>query len=171
MYKSGGKNLFTYDVNSLYPFVMLTNKVPTGEIKFFEGDITLIKSWSEICGFLRVEITAPENLKHPIIQTKLRVGVAGLRTVAPLGTWTDWLFSEEIKNAMDHGYKFKVLSAYTFDSSIIFEEYIKDLYEIKSKASKDDPMYLIAKLLMNSLYGSTVRWRNGLNARKPCYNQ
>lgn len=56
---------------------------------------------------------------------------------------------------MNHGYKFKVLSAYTFDSALIFEEYIKDLYEIKANSSKDDPMYLIAKLLMNSLYG---RW-------------
>lgn len=65
---------------------MMNMKVPTGKIKFFDGDLTLIKSGEEIFGFLRVEITAPDNLKHPILQTKLRVGKAGLRTVAPLGT-------------------------------------------------------------------------------------
>ena len=43
VYKANGKNLFTYDVNSLYPFVMLTKNVPVGNINFFEGDITKLK--------------------------------------------------------------------------------------------------------------------------------
>lgn len=153
VYKANGKNLFTYDVNSLYPFVMLTKNVPVGNINFFEGDITKLKPWSELFGFFKVKVTAPDNLEHPIIQTKLRVGKAGVRTVAPLGTWTEWLFTEEIINAMNHGYKFEIIKGYTFDQANIFEEYVKDLYEIKVSHSKSDPMYLVAKLLLNSLYG------------------
>lgn len=153
VYKCHGKNLFTYDVNSLYPYVMMAYPVPVGIIKFFEGDITLTKTWNELFGFFQVEITAPADLKHPILQTKLQVGKNGLRTVAPLGGWTDWLFTEEIINAMKHGYTFKVIKGYSFDKSNIFEDYINDLYEIKAANHKDDPMYLIAKLLMNSLYG------------------
>jgi hypothetical protein len=43
----------------------------TGEIKFFEGDITKLFPWSELFGFFKVEITAPTNLEHPILQTKM----------------------------------------------------------------------------------------------------
>lgn len=83
----------------------------------------------------------------------MKIPDAGVRTVAPLGTWTDWLFTEEIVNAMEDGYKFKVINGYTFDQSNIFSEYITELYELKVNSTKDDPMYLIAKLLLNSLYG------------------
>src|ERR1700721_1814687 len=63
------------------------------------------------------------------------------------------IFSEEMYNAMKYGYKFKILSGYTFNRANILKEYIEDLYKIKESHSKDDPMYIIAKLLMNSLYG------------------
>lgn len=99
----------------------------TGEIKFFEGDITKLFPWSELFGFFKVEITAPTNLEHPILQTKMWIDKAGMRTVAPQGAWTDWLFTEEIKNAMDYGYTFKVIKGYTFDQANIFEEYVSEL--------------------------------------------
>src|ERR1700712_4979997 len=54
---------------------------------------------------------------------------------------------------MDYGYTFKFIKGYTFDKANIFKEYVEELYELKVNSSKDDPMYLIAKLLMNSLYG------------------
>lgn len=63
------------------------------------------------------------------------------------------LLKLEIINAMDEGYTFKVINGYTFDKSNIFAEYINELYELKLNSTKDDPMYLIAKLLLNSLYG------------------
>src|ERR1700721_3397372 len=63
------------------------------------------------------------------------------------------IFSEEMYNAMKYGYKFKILSGYSFYRANIFKEYIEDLYKIKVSHSKNDPMYIIAKLLMNSLYG------------------
>lgn len=54
---------------------------------------------------------------------------------------------------MKYGYTFKVIKGYTFDKANIFHDYIFDLYLIKANHDKDDPMYLISKLLMNSLYG------------------
>jgi hypothetical protein len=59
-------------------------------------------------------------------------------------------------NAKDFGYKIKVLKGYTafgLESEFIFKDFINDLYIIKSAHTKDHPMYLISKLLMNSLYG------------------
>lgn len=38
-------------------------------------------------------------------------------------------------------------------TELIFKDFIIDLYKIKSTHTKDHPMYLISKLLMNSLYG------------------
>src|SRR5580692_1934198 len=56
-------------------------------------------------------------------------------------------------NCMKYGYKFKVIRGYLFDRKNIFKDYINDLYRIKESLNKNDPMYLISKLLMNSLYG------------------
>jgi len=63
------------------------------------------------------------------------------------------IFSEEMFKCQELGYSFKILRGYLFDKSYIFTDYVNDLYEIKQSHSKDDPMYLISKLLMNSLYG------------------
>ena len=76
------------------------------------------------------------------------------------------LFSEEINNAIKYGYKFKIIRGYLFESANIFKEYMPQSgglrpYEIKQSKSKDDPMYLISKLLLNSLYGRRSR-RYGL---------
>jgi len=114
-------------VNSLYPFVM-RNPMPVGNITFFEGDISKVDK--KAFGFFEVEITAPDNLDIPILQTKIKVGNQ-IRTVSPLGNWTDILFSEEIYNAMKYRYKFKILRGYLFEKDLIFLEYVKDLYFIK----------------------------------------
>jgi len=145
-----GENIYAYDVNSLYPTVMKQQDMPIGNIKYFEGDIRKVDNKS--FGFFEVEITAPDNIKHPIIQTKVDTG-NGLRTLSPLGTWKDMIFSEEMDNAIKYGYTFKIIRGYLFDKEKIFTKYIDSLYQIKQSHSKDEPMYLISKLLLNSLYG------------------
>jgi DNA polymerase type B, organellar and viral len=142
-----GENIKGYDVNSLYPTNMFENPMPVGNITYFEGDITKINS--NAFGFFDVKITSPsENFNIPIIQTKVKE-----RTISPLGKWRDFLFSEEIYNAIKYGYKFEILRGYIFDKDYIFKEYIRDLYIIKEKHNKSHPLYLISKLLLNSLYG------------------
>jgi hypothetical protein len=54
---------------------------------------------------------------------------------------------------MKFGYKFKILRGYTFDSEFIFTEYVDKIYSLKSSVSTGDPIYIISKLLLNSLYG------------------
>lgn len=65
-------------------------------------------------------------------------------------------------NAEKYGYTFNILRGYLFNKQIIFKEYIESLYEIKQSVHKSNPMYLISKLLQNSLYG-----RFGLNYEFP----
>ena len=62
-------------------------------------------------------------------------------------------FSEEIYNAMNYGYKVKVIDGYLFDKEYIFTDYVNDLYKMKENSQKGTPNYAISKLLLNSLYG------------------
>lgn len=153
-----GEKIYRYDVNSLYPFVMKNYYMPVGEPIYFEGDITLISRGSgyELInnpfGFFEVEVTAPTNMKIPLLQTRF-YSTKGIRTVAPLGKWTGTYFSEEINNARNQGYKFKILKGYLFDKQNIFREYVDFLYELKVNSISGTPNYIISKLLLNTLYG------------------
>ena len=64
------------------------------------------------------------------------------------------LYSVEIENARKYGYEITVLRGYYFTEKVcLFKEYIKQLYTFRLTYDKSHPMNLIAKLLMNSLYG------------------
>jgi len=150
LYKPQGKNIYLYDVNSLYPHVMTEFDMPIGIAKYFEGNI--LKLFPNAIGFFECEVTTPTNMYRPLLQTKVKT-TNGLRTISPLGIWTDTFFSEEIREYMKYGYKFKIIKGYTFERGNIFKDYILDLYKIKQSHNSTEPMYLISKLLMNSLYG------------------
>ena len=64
------------------------------------------------------------------------------------------LYSVEIENARRVGYEIQVLRGYYFSEKVcLFKDYIKQLYSLRLEYNKSHPMNLIAKLLMNSLYG------------------
>jgi DNA polymerase type B, organellar and viral len=77
-----GTKIYCYDVNSLYPYVMSKFDMPVGKPIYFEGNIRDIES--DAFGFFYCKIIAPNNLKHPIIQTHVKTS-GGIRTIAPLG--------------------------------------------------------------------------------------
>ena len=144
------KTLYLYDVNSLYPSVMLNNPMPTGQPVAFLGDIRQVDP--NAFGFFYCKITSPDYLDHPILQRRIRTS-EGIRTIAGLGSWTGWIFSEEMNNAMKYGYHFEILHGYEFEKGYIFKDYITKMYDLRLQYEKGDAMNLSAKLLMNSLYG------------------
>jgi hypothetical protein len=150
VFKPYGENIYHYDVNSLYPFVMKENLMPVGKPIYFEGDIFQYNK--EAYGFFEVEVISPENLNYPILQTRIKINSTN-KTISPIGNWKGVYFSEEIKNAIKYGYKFKILRGYLFEKLDIFSEYVDFLYKIKQNSLKDSPIYIISKLLLNSLYG------------------
>jgi DNA polymerase type B, organellar and viral len=145
-----GVKLYAYDVNSLYPSVMKNSLMPVGTPTYFKGNIRAMDT--NAFGFFYCKIIAPDNLKHPILQTHVKTS-NGIRTIAPLGTWEDMLFSIEIDNALKYGYKFEILWGYTFKSEYIFKDYVDTLYSFRLNYPKSDPMNYLAKILLNSLYG------------------
>lgn len=98
-----------------------------------------------------MEVTTPDNLDDPILQTRVMT-TNGMRTVAPLGTWTDAYSSSEIyKNMVNFGYKIKIFRGYLFDRKVMFNDFVKYFFEMKASSKKDNPRYYIPKLMMNSL--------------------
>jgi len=144
------KKLYSYDVNSLYPFVMATFDMPIGKPIAFEGDIRKVDP--KAFGFFYCKITSPDNLLHPILQRRIKTG-NGIRTIAGLGSWEGWISSTEMDNAVKYGYQFEILNGYEFAKGEIFKEYVYKMYNLRLQYEKGHAMNLIAKLLMNSLYG------------------
>jgi len=146
MYIPYGENLYHYDINSLYPTSMFRFDMPIGNIKQFTGNILDIMD--NPFGFFKCKIIAPKFLENPILQIRYND-----RTVSPLGKFEGWFFSEELFNAQKYGYTFEILEGYLFEKDNIFKDYVSVLHEMKQCSEKTSPLYLIYKLLMNSLYG------------------
>lgn len=145
VFKPYGYNLLSYDFNSLYPFAMMMD-LPVGQPTF-----SLVQDLSKIFGFIKVEVTAPDNLYTPVLPCKIRSN-EGDKLIFPLGSWTGWYFSEEVKLAVKYGYKIKIIESYIYErGENIFTDYIKTMANIKDNS--EGAMRDIHKLLMNTPYG------------------
>lgn len=124
--------------------------IPVGKPIAFTGNI--LKHIPDAFGFFYVKITSPQYIDYPIIQRKIKTA-NGIRTIAGLGTRYDWIFSEEMYNAMKFGYTFEIIKGYEYEKGNIFSEFINKLYKFRLEYSKGSPMNETAKLIQNSLYG------------------
>jgi hypothetical protein len=149
-YNTSDEKLYYYDVNSLYPTVMSSMEMPIGKPIAFDGDIRSVDP--EAFGFFYCEITSPYYIEHPILQRRIKTK-DGTRTIAGLGTWEGWILSGEMDNAVNYGYSFNIIRGYKFAKKNIFKGYVEKLYKLRLEYSSGTPMNLVAKLLMNSLYG------------------
>nr|YP_010691071.1 DNA polymerase family B [Phellinus igniarius]WBU93172.1 DNA polymerase family B [Phellinus igniarius] len=157
-----GTQVFGYDVNSLYPYVMKVNKYPYQYIGHFFGDISKMSQYFDLylkcLGFYKVIITSPKDILNPIIPKKV-----DNTTVYGVGTWKGWYYSEELKNAARFGYTFDILEGYLFKAADLFSKYIETMNQMKENSVKNSPDYVIAKLLSNSLFGKFSMFRDLIN--------
>jgi len=127
-----GKKVFVYDVNSLYPSSMANNLFPIGKINTFlnlnevpEGNI-----W-----FAEVSVNTKTDLFIPYLQIH-----HNNRTVSPNGSFKMIINSCEYYNSLKD-YDFKIIKGYHFKSGNIFFNYINDMYNLRLKYPKTDPIY------------------------------
>lgn len=144
--------LRTYDVNSLYPYVMMVNDYPGKFQKW------TMRYDEKAFGFYEVEVEVPEMYVPPL-GALFETG-SGKRFIFPTGIFRGKWSTVELNYAVSLGVKirkvFKGIVFYNYGP--IFKDYIKDLYEMRQKAPKESVDNVLCKLLMNSTYG-----RFGLN--------
>ena len=143
-----GENLFKYDINSSYPHSMKLD-MPIGQPTFIDG-ININLNDPNIFGFYNCEVTTPNNSDDftPVLPFK-----SNGKVITPIGTWTGWYFTEELRAAVKLGYNVKLLHGYNFHRGKPFDRYIDYWYGVKSSSPKDSFEYLMSKLFLNSLYG------------------
>jgi hypothetical protein len=165
-FEEKGKTLKTYDVNSLYPSVMLKYDYP---IKATDRTYSFSDKG---LGIFHVDVEVPEMYIPPLgsvidvpseYEYYLKGNVKKVKKlltpkfVFPTGTFTGHWTNKELVYAMSKGVKIKkVHYGIMFENGgKIFEDYISRLYEMRLEAIKkgDGVTNIICKLLMNSLYG------------------
>jgi len=116
-------------------------------------------------GFFEVDLITPpkKEWNQPILLKKQKIGNGGIRTIAPVGSWKGVYFSGELYNAIEKNpkHKFKTHRGFLFRQDYLFVDYVETLYKLRVSNPKNTPLNIIAKLLLNSLYG-----RFGMNPDK-----
>ena len=147
------------DVNSLYPSVLHNDKLPFGEPIFFEGEYKPDKLYPLYIQTFTCIFDIKEG-KIPSIQLKnnlsfmpneyIKSSQGQLVTLTLTNIDLELFFNQyEVSDIVYHnGWKFKGIIG-------LFSEYIDHWTEKKIQAKKDNNkvLYLISKLMLNSLYG------------------
>jgi hypothetical protein len=143
------QNVNYYDVNSLYPTMML-NQYPLPQ------SIQIGKNTEfEIINYMGISecvIECPLNMNIPILPLRNDDGKIFYPTGILKGVWTHAILSYAIEN----GYKIKeITKQYIYTECMpLFKDYVETLYnlriEYKFKKSSEEQTI---KLLLNSLYG------------------
>lgn len=141
VFKKHLKNGFYYDINSLYPYVMSNNLFPVGKPVHFRN----YKFSAFDIGFARIETRIIKNIPPlPYRYNDL--------LLFPNGRINGVYSIEFLKLLQSLDIPFRCYDGWIFDGSKLFQNYVDDLYFIR-RENKDNVLNIIAKLMLNSLYG------------------
>lgn len=161
--KINGGPFVDLDVNSLYPYIMMSKPVPIKPIDYYKSiPIRHIDDLLSSYGMIaRVEIETDEP-RYPYRNNG--------KLIFPVGRFTTTLCTENISYAHKHGHLISVSEAITYEMAYPFIDYINYFYRIRLEAKKTgNKVYdKMAKLLMNSLYGKFAAQRDITILTKPC---
>ncbi len=142
------ENLNYYDVNSLYPSVML-NKYPLPQ-SIQRVNTPMIKYIQDYEGVCECEVITPHNIKIPLLPKRID-GKLKFPRGNFIGVWNN----VELRKALELGYKIRPIKQVIYTETFNpFESYVKTFYAKRMKyKAENNPMQLVTKLLLNSLYG------------------
>lgn len=145
-------NLYTYDINSAYPFrIRFLPSLKYGKwIKIkFQNDI----SEKETIGFYKCEFLIPETYISPLILKHKGLSICPSGYFKKWITWYEYDLLKDFIIDFEYGYEF----IETRKEYYPFQEGIDFLYENKAKFKDiDDTFYVLYKYTMNALYGCFI---------------
>lgn len=132
-------NITVYDVNSLYPYAMLTTDVPVSDRGVWVSDFD-----PTLSGCYEIEF---EQRNHDVPAVLMVDGVGAY-------SGSGHYFTPEINTLLKYGNPvLKIKTGYVFlDNAKLFQDYVNRLYQVRLD-DPDGPASLLAKFLLNSLYG------------------
>ena len=156
-YKPYGENLFYYDVNSLYPFIMIEFPMPGG-VPVWHGNLDGM-DLDSMFGFIEAYVVCPKTINKPFLPYRDKNNTL----IFPTGEFCGVYYSEELKYAKGLGYTVIPISGYLFERmESPFGEFVSSLFSSRLEARKEgnEALAYVYKNLMNSLYG-----RFGINPK------
>lgn len=142
VFNPGKHNVFVYDINSLYPYVMSDTPVPISANGRWYSDCDWQKLTS-VCGVFEVQFSQ-HNRNIPAVLLKQGKGV-----YSGEGTY----FTPELELLYNQGADIRIKEGFEFSNvDLIFSDYVTKLYKLRME-NKGGPLDTICKLLLNSLYG------------------
>lgn len=157
-YKPYGEDLYYYDVNSLYPFIMKEFPMPGGD-PVWHGNLVGKDLDDSLFGFIEAYVVCPKTIKRPFLPYRDK----NQTLIFPTGEFVGVYYSEELKYAKSLGYTVIPISGYLYERmESPFKDFVSTLYESRLEARKEgnDALAFVFKILMNSLYG-----RFGINPK------
>lgn len=159
---------YHYDVNSLYPSVMINNEFPVGYPEYINSPALCFDYWEDWqkdkrgLGFLTAEVFIPKQTIPPL---PLKMGKLAFVTGHVVGTWTYTELEYAVKNCGVQVLKIHELIHFK-QTHKVFHNFVKTFNEIKEQATIDENESLrtFAKLILNTSYGWTVLRRDDKTA-------
>ena len=143
---------WSQDINSAYPYQMITNKFPVGKAIKIYGKPTKLNF-----GFIYAKVSYyPDKTEKQIIPVLPIYDHVLKKLIWPIGSFTGTWFSEELNYAEQNEYIIERLQGVEYDkSNNLFKRYVDYYYNKKIECSKnkDIPGKYLAKLKLNALYG------------------
>lgn len=142
------KNIYKYDYKSHYPSVMRNIFPHPNYMRIKKGNYR--EELINYEGVSLARVKSPENLCIPFLPYRGKS-----KLLFPLGEWEGWYAHCELRKAISLGYKVRFIKTYYYTKNWLpFQDYVKSLYSLrKTMQLNNDPMQLVVKILMNSLYG------------------
>lgn len=154
VFRSHGKGLYYYDINSSYPASMRLD-MPAGD-KFEKYGATLAEI-EELhhthIGFIECEVTIPDDCYLPPLPHRREEDG---KLIFPVGTFSGiWDYDELQLLHLVGGTVNKVRRTVWYRRKQIFLEFVTELYKFRDKSRPDynEGLGMVAKLMLNSLYG------------------
>jgi hypothetical protein len=143
---------FYYDVNSMYPFVMLNEYPNPNTMQYTEkGNINNILDFN---GISLVKMKTTTEMFYPLLPFRTEKKL--IFPCSKEGFWS-WQNHLEIREAIINGYELQEIKNQFFYTENFkpFEKFVLDLYPLKAKYRKEGNklMEILVKILLNSQYG------------------